>query len=199
MGTIAAGVAKGKADVVLISGHDGGTGASPLSSIKHAGLPWELGLPETHQVLVANDLRDRIRVQVDGQLKTGRDVAVAALLGAEEFSFGTAAVIASGCTMARACQLNTCPVGIATQKQELRKKFPQVAEWLMASYLFVAEETREWLASIGARTLDEIVGRVDLLQYNPRQHSQEFQQRMARPISTAEPPYIFTPTAQVVS
>jgi glutamate synthase (ferredoxin) len=165
VGTIAAGVAKAYADIVHISGHSGGTGASPLSSIKHAGMAWELGLAETQQVLVANDLRGRVRVRVDGGLKTGRHVVLAALLGAEEFSFGTAALIASGCIMARACHLNTCPVGIATQKQELRKKFPQVAEWVMAYFLFVAEETREWLASIGARTLDEIVGRVDLLEH----------------------------------
>ncbi len=164
VGTIAAGVAKAYADVIHISGHSGGTGASPLSSIKHAGLAWELGLAETQQVLVANELRGRVRLRVDGGFKTGRHVVVGALLGAEEFSFGTAALIASGCIMARACHLNTCPVGIATQKLELRKKFPQVAEWVMAYYLFVAQETREWLASIGARTLDEIVGRVDLLQ-----------------------------------
>jgi len=168
VGTIAAGVAKAYADVIHISGHSGGTGASPLSSIKHAGLAWELGLAETQQVLVANELRGRVRLRVDGGFKTGRHVVVGALLGAEEFSFGTAALIASGCIMARACHLNTCPVGIATQKQELRKKFPQVAEWVMAYYMFVAQETREWLASIGARSLDEIVGRVDLLKENQR-------------------------------
>ncbi len=175
VGTIAAGVAKAYSDIIHISGHSGGTGASPLSSIKHAGIAWELGLAETQQVLVANDLRGRVRLRVDGGLKTGRHVVIGALLGAEEFSFGTAAVIASGCIMARACHLNTCPVGIATQKQELRKKFPQVAEWVMAYYLFVAEETREWLASIGARTLDEVVGRVDLLQYDQRPMSHQFQ------------------------
>jgi glutamate synthase (ferredoxin) len=169
VGTIAAGVAKAYADIVHISGHSGGTGASPLSSIKHAGNAWEIGLAETQQVLVANDLRGRVRVRVDGGFKTGRHVVIGALLGAEEFSFGTAALIASGCIMARACHLNTCPVGIATQKQELRKKFPQVAEWVMAYYLFVAEETRAWLASIGARSLDEIVGRVDLLEQKTRQ------------------------------
>lgn len=168
VGTIAAGVAKAYADIVHISGHNGGTGASPLSSIKHAGVAWELGLAESQQVLVANDLRGRVRLRVDGGLKTGRHVVIGALLGAEEFSFGTAAVIASGCIMARACHLNTCPVGVATQKQELRKKFPQVAEWVMAYYLFVAEETRELLASLGAHTLEELVGRVDLLEYKPR-------------------------------
>ncbi len=199
VGTIAAGVAKAYADVIHMSGHSGGTGASPLSSIKHAGIAWELGLAETQQVLVANDLRGRVRLRVDGGLKTGRHVVVGALLGAEEFSFGTAAVIASGCIMARACHLNTCPVGIATQKQELRKKFPQVAEWVMAYYLFVAEETREWLASIGARTLDEIVGRVDLLQYQPRQRAQHFQQTIPASIPAAVTPYIFSPAAQVVN
>jgi glutamate synthase (ferredoxin) len=199
VGTIAAGVAKAYADVIHISGHSGGTGASPLSSIKHAGVAWELGLAETQQVLVANDLRGRVRVRVDGGLKTGRHVVVGALLGAEEFSFGTAAVIAGGCIMARACHLNTCPVGIATQKQELRKKFPQVAEWVMAYYLFVAQETREWLASIGARTLDEIIGRVDLLQYKPRGHSYEYRAPIPAPVPVAEPPYIFSPTAQVVN
>ncbi len=165
IGTVAAGVVKAYADVIHISGHSGGTGASPLSSIKHAGVAWELGLAETQQVLVANDLRGRVRLRVDGGFKTGRQVVMGALLGAEEFSFGTAALIASGCIMARACHLNTCPVGIATQKQELRKKFPQVAEWVMAYFMFVAQETREWLAALGARSLDEIVGRVDLLTY----------------------------------
>lgn len=181
VGTIAAGVAKAYADVIHISGHSGGTGASPLSSIKHAGLAWELGLAETQQVLVANDLRRRVRLRVDGGFKTGRHVVIGALLGAEEFSFGTAALIASGCIMARACHLNTCPVGIAAQKLELRKKFPQVAEWVMAYYLFVAQETREWLASIGARTLDEIVGRVDLLQ---RQETRDW--RLETPIAIAQ-------------
>lgn len=197
VGTIAAGVAKAYADVIHLSGHSGGTGASPLSSIKHAGIAWELGLAETQQVLVANDLRGRVRLRVDGGLKTGRHVVVGALLGAEEFSFGTAAVIASGCIMARACHLNTCPVGIATQKLELRKKFPQVAEWVMAYYLFVAEETREWLASIGARTLDEIVGRVDLLQYTPRPRSQQFQQTIPAP--AAATPFVFEPTVPVAN
>ncbi len=190
VGTIAAGVVKAYADVIHMSGHSGGTGASPLSSIKHAGIAWELGLAETQQVLVTNDLRGRVRLRVDGGLKTGRHVIIGALLGAEEFSFGTAAVIASGCIMARACHLNTCPVGVATQKQELRKKFPQVAEWVMAYYLFVAEETREWLASIGARTLDEIVGRVDLLHYVPRPRAQQFQQTIPAPIVAAAAPFV---------
>lgn len=195
VGTIAAGVAKAYADVIHLSGHSGGTGASPLSSIKHAGIAWELGLAETQQVLVANDLRGRVRLRVDGGLKTGRHVLVAALLGAEEFSFGTAAVIASGCIMARACHLNTCPVGIATQKLELRKKFPQMAEWVMAYYLFVAEETREWLASIGARSLDEIVGRVDLLRHAPHRHMEMRQPRGSEPISAPLSPFILAPAA----
>lgn len=167
VGTIAAGVSKGKADLVLISGHDGGTGASPLSSIKHAGLPWELGLPETHQVLVANDLRDRIRVQVDGQLKTGRDVAVAALLGAEEFGFATAPLIVSGCIMMRQCHTNTCPVGVATQDPELRKKFSGKPEYVVRYFFFVAEECRRIMAELGFRTINEMVGRADMLEFDP--------------------------------
>jgi glutamate synthase (ferredoxin) len=169
VGTIAAGVAKAFADVIQISGHSGGTGASPLSSIKHVGAPWELGLAETQQVLVANDLRARVKIRVDGGLKTARHVIIAALLGADEFSFGTAALVASGCVMARACHLNTCPVGIATQKEELCKKFPNQPEWVMVYFQFVAEETREFLASLGARSLDEIVGRVEWLRSATRE------------------------------
>ncbi len=164
VGTIAAGVVKGGADVVLISGHSGGTGASPLSSIKNAGLPWEIGLAETQQTLMLNDLRGRVRLRVDGGLRTGRDVVIAALLGADEFSFGTAALIAEGCVMARACHNNTCPVGIATQRPELRAKFPGTVEHVMAFMQFIAQEVREWLAQLGARSLDEVIGRVDLLQ-----------------------------------
>jgi glutamate synthase (NADPH/NADH) large chain len=164
VGTVAAGVAKGKADVVLISGYEGGTGASPLTSIKHAGLPWELGLAETQQILVANDLRGRIRVETDGQLKTGRDVVVAALLGAEEFGFASAALVASGCIMMRVCHLNTCPVGIATQDPRLRAKFAGKPEQVVNFFTFVAEEVRELMAEIGFRTIDEMVGRVDRLQ-----------------------------------
>ena len=164
VGTVAAGVAKGKADVVLISGDDGGTGASPLTSIKHAGMPWELGLAETQQVLVMNDLRGRIRVETDGQLKTGRDVAIAALLGAEEFGFATAALVASGCIMMRVCHLNTCPVGIATQDPVLRKKFAGKPEHVVNFMIFVAEELREIMAELGFRTVDEMVGRVDRLE-----------------------------------
>ncbi len=164
VGTVAAGVAKAKADVVLISGHDGGTGASPLTSIKHAGIPWELGLAETQQVLVMNDLRSRIRVETDGQLKTGRDVAIAALLGAEEYGFASAALVASGCIMMRVCHLNTCPVGIATQDPVLRKKFTGTPEHVIHFMTFVAEELREIMAELGFRTVDEMVGRVDKLE-----------------------------------
>ena len=163
VGTIAAGVSKAKADVVLISGHDGGTGASPLSSIKYAGAPWELGLAETQQVLVDNDLRSRIRVETDGQLKTGRDVAVAAMLGADEFGFATAALVAEGCIMMRKCHLNTCPVGIATQDKSLRKKFSGTPEQVINFMMFVAEELREIMAAMGVRTVQELTGRVDLL------------------------------------
>ena len=164
VGTVAAGVAKAHADVVLISGHDGGTGASPLTSIKHAGMPWELGLAETQQVLVLNNLRDRIVVQVDGQLKTGRDVVVAALLGAEEFGFSTAALVVSGCIMMRVCHLNTCPVGVATQDPELRKKFTGKPEFVENYFRFVAEDVRELMAELGFRTMDEMVGRADRLE-----------------------------------
>ena len=164
VGTIAAGVSKGHGDVVLISGHDGGTGASPESSIKHAGLPWELGVAETQQVLVANDLRGRIVVQTDGQLKTGRDVAIAALLGAEEFGMATAALIVNGCIMLRKCHLNTCSVGIATQDPELRKRFAGQPGHLVNYFYFVAEELREIMAEIGFRTVADMVGRVDKLE-----------------------------------
>ncbi|MHB8594560.1 MAG: glutamate synthase large subunit, partial [Acidimicrobiales bacterium] len=164
VGTVAAGVAKAKSDVVLISGHDGGTGASPLTSLKHAGIPWELGLAETQQTLVLNGLRDRIVVQVDGQLKTGRDVIVAALLGAEEFGFATAPLVVSGCIMMRVCHLDTCPVGIATQNPELRKRFAGKPEFVEHFFEFVAEEVREYLAALGLRSIEEAVGRVDLLE-----------------------------------
>ena len=163
VGTVAAGVAKGHGDVVLISGHDGGTGASPESSIKHAGLPWELGIAETQQVLVANGLRSRIVVQTDGQLKTGRDAVIAAMLGAEEFGFATAALVVSGCIMLRKCHLNTCSVGIATQDPILRKQFAGQPEHLVSYFTFVAEEMREIMAQSGFRTVAEMVGRVDAL------------------------------------
>jgi glutamate synthase domain-containing protein 2/glutamate synthase domain-containing protein 1/glutamate synthase domain-containing protein 3 len=164
VGTVAAGVAKAHADVVLISGDSGGTGASPLSSIRHAGIPWELGLAETHQVLVMNDLRGRIRVQTDGKLQTGRDVAIAALLGAEEFGFSTAPLIAMGCIMMRKCHLNTCPVGIATQDPALRARFAGAPENVINYFFFIAEQVRGHMASMGFRTFDEMVGRVDMLE-----------------------------------
>jgi glutamate synthase domain-containing protein 2/glutamate synthase domain-containing protein 1/glutamate synthase domain-containing protein 3 len=163
VGTVAAGVSKANADRVLISGHDGGTGASPLSSIQSAGVPWEIGLAETQQTLLLNDLRSRIKVQTDGQLKTGRDVVIAAMLGADEMGFSTAPLIATGCIMMRACHLNTCPVGIATQDPELRKRFKGTPEHVVNFFFFVAEEVREILASLGVRTLDEAIGRTDLL------------------------------------
>jgi len=163
VGTVAAGVSKANADRVLIAGHDGGTGASPLSSIQAAGIPWEIGLAETQQTLLLNDLRSRIVVQTDGQLKTGRDVVIAALLGADEMGFSTAPLIATGCIMMRACHLNTCPVGIATQDPELRKRFKGTPEHVVNFFFFVAEEVREILASLGLRSLDEAIGRVDLL------------------------------------
>ena len=164
VGTVAAGVAKANADHVLISGHDGGTGASPLSSILFAGAPWEIGLAETQQTLVLNDLRSRIWVQTDGQLKTGRDVVVAALLGADEMGFATAPLIATGCVMMRACHLNTCPVGIATQDPELRKRFAGEPEHVVNFMFFVAEEARRIMARLGIRRFEDLVGRVDLLE-----------------------------------
>jgi glutamate synthase (ferredoxin) len=164
VGTIAAGVAKGHADVVLISGHDGGTGASPQTSIKHAGLPWELGLAETHQTLVLNNLRSRIAVETDGQLKTGRDVVIATLLGAEEFGFATTALVTLGCIMMRVCHLDTCPVGVATQNPELRKKFAGDPAHVVNFMRFIAQEMREHMAELGFRTINEMVGRSDKLE-----------------------------------
>jgi glutamate synthase (NADPH/NADH) large chain len=163
VGTVAAGVSKAHADVVLISGHDGGTGAAPLTSLKHAGAPWELGLAETQQTLLRNKLRDRITVQADGQLKTGRDVIIAALLGAEEYGFATAPLVVSGCVLMRVCHLNTCPVGVATQNPELRKRFSGKPEFVVNFFEFIAEEVREYLSLLGVRSLDEIIGRTDLL------------------------------------
>jgi len=163
VGTVAAGVSKAHADVVLISGHDGGTGASPLTSLKHAGAPWELGLAETQQTLMLNGLRDRIVVQVDGQMKTGRDVVIAALLGAEEFGFATAPLVVSGCVMMRVCHLDTCPVGVATQNPELRKRFSGKPEFVENFFEYIAEEVREWLAKLGFHTLEEAIGQVELL------------------------------------
>ncbi len=164
VGTVAAGVSKAHADVVLISGHDGGTGASPLTSLKHAGAPWELGLAETQQTLLLNGLRDRIVVQTDGQLKTGRDVVIAALLGAEEFGFATAPLVVSGCVMMRVCHLDTCPVGVATQNPELRKRFSGKPEFVETFFQYVAEEVREYLAQLGFRSIEEAVGRIEMLE-----------------------------------
>ena len=163
VGTIAAGVAKAKADVILISGHNGGTGASPATSIKYAGLPWEMGLTEAHQVLSMNNLRERVTLRTDGGLRTGRDIVMAAMLGAEEYGIGTAALIAMGCIMVRQCQSNTCPVGVCTQNEALREKFTGNADKVVNLITFYAQEVRELLAQIGARSLDEVIGRADLL------------------------------------
>ncbi len=145
--------------MILVSGHDGGTGAAPLTSIKHAGLPWELGLAETHQVLIKNNLRGRVRVQTDGQLKTGRDVAIAALLGAEEYGFATSSLVVLGCIMMRACHSNTCPVGVATQDPRLRGRFAGKVEELINFFTFIAQDLREIMAELGFRSIDEMVGR----------------------------------------
>jgi len=163
IGTVACGVAKAGADVVQISGNDGGTGASPLSSIKHAGSPWELGLTEAHSALMNNKLRDRVTIRVDGGIRTGRDVAVAAMLGGEEYGFGTIAMIAEGCVMARVCHLNTCPVGVTSQKEELRKKFPGTPEHVVNFFMFVGEEVRQIMAHLGYSKFEDIIGRADLL------------------------------------
>ena len=163
VGTVAAGVSKAHADLVLIKRHDGGTGASPISSIRHAGTPWECGLSETQQVLVMNDLRSRIKVQVDGKLMTGRDVAIGALLGAEEFGFSTMPLVSMGCIMMRKCHLNTCPVGIATQDPELRKKFEGKPENVINFFFFIAEELRQIMSELGFRRVEEMVGQVDKL------------------------------------
>jgi glutamate synthase (NADPH/NADH) large chain/glutamate synthase (ferredoxin) len=193
VGTIAAGVAKAYADVILISGHDGGTGASPLSSIKHAGVPWEIGLAETQQVLVLNDLRGRALLRTDGGLKTARDVVVAAMLGAEEYGFGTAAVVAIGCKMARQCHLNTCPVGVATQREDLRAKFDGTPDMAVAFFTHLAEEVREILAELGFRSLQEIIGRTDLLEQvqdtaNPRANMVDLSAVLAQVDPTGERP-----------
>jgi glutamate synthase (NADPH/NADH) large chain len=163
IGTIAAGVAKANADVILISGHSGGTGASPQSSIKYAGTPWEMGLSEVHQVLTLNGLRHRVKLRTDGGIKTGRDVVMAAMLGAEEYGIGTASLVAMGCILVRQCHSNTCPVGVCSQNPALREKFTGTPEKVVNLFSFVAEEVREILASLGARSLNEVVGRTDLL------------------------------------
>lgn len=170
VGTVAAGVAKGHADVILISGHDGGTGASPQTSIKHAGLPWELGLAEAHQTLVLNDLRSRVTLETDGQIKTGRDLAIAALLGAEEYGFGTSALITLGCIMMRVCHLDTCPVGVATQNPELRHKYEGDPQYVVNFMKFIAQDLREYMAKLGFRTVDEMVGRTDKLKQKKVDH-----------------------------
>ncbi len=189
VGTVAAGVAKAYADYVLISGHNGGTGASPLSSIKHAGSPWELGLAETQTILMRNRLRERIEVRVDGGLRTGRDVVIAALLGAESFGFGTATVVALGCAMARQCHLNTCPTGIATQRADLRAKFRGTPEQVVAYFTFIAEDVRRIMAALGARRLDDLIGRVELLRRierpeSPRARSLDLSLLLAAPSAT---------------
>src|SRR3712207_2209423 len=167
VGTVAAGVAKAMADHVTISGFEGGTGASPLTSLTHAGLPWEIGLAETQQTLVLNGLRGRISVQADGGLRTGRDVAVAAILGADEFGFATAPLVAAGCIMMRKCHLNTCPVGVATQDPLLRKRFTGQPEHVINYFFYVAEELREIMASLGVRKVEEMIGRPELLDARP--------------------------------
>ena len=188
VGTVAAGVAKGKSDLVLISGDTGGTGASPLSSIKYAGLPWELGLSESHQVLVDNNLRSRIRVQTDGQIKTGRDVAIAFLLGADEVGMATLPLIAMGCIMMRKCHLNTCPVGIATQDETLRKKFAGKPEYVVNLCFFIAEEVREIMAELGFRTVNEMIGRADMLEYDPLpEHWKAKKLDLSRVLALAKP------------
>lgn len=163
VGTVAAGVAKAGAQVILISGYDGGTGAAPRNSIYNAGLPWELGLAEAHQTLIANGLRNKVIVETDGKLMSGRDVAIAAMLGAEEFGFATAPLVTMGCVMMRVCNLDTCPVGVATQNPELRKRFKGKPEYVVNFMKFIAQELREYMAKLGVRTVDELVGRSDLL------------------------------------
>ncbi len=169
IGTVACGVAKANADVIQISGGDGGTGASPLSSIKHAGCPWEMGLAEAHSALLTNGLRDRVTLRVDGGIRTGRDIAIAAMMGAEEFGFGTIAMIAEGCVMARVCHLNTCPVGVTSQKEELRKKFPGTPEHVVNFFQFVAEEIRNVMAHLGYSKFEDLIGRADLLKSDSAQ------------------------------
>ena len=192
VGTIAAGVTKAKADVVLIAGHDGGTGASPISSIKHAGLPWELGLPETHQTLVKNKLRSRVVVQTDGQLKTGRDIAIATLLGAEEWGVATAALIVEGCIMMRKCHLNTCPVGVATQDPELRKRFTGNPDHVVSFFKFITEELREIMAELGFRTVDEMVGQVECLEQKKDIKHWKYSKLDLSPVLYKEPASLYT-------
>jgi len=192
VGTIAAGVAKAKADVILISGHDGGTGASPISSIRHAGLPWELGLAETHQTLVRNKLRSRVVVQADGQMKTGRDIAVAALLGAEEWGIATAALVVEGCILMRKCHLNTCPVGVATQDPELRKRFSGNADHVVNFFKFIVQELREIMAELGFKTVNEMIGHVDSLQQRENVWHWKYRRLDLSPILYKEPASLYT-------
>ncbi len=196
VGTIAAGVTKAKADVVLISGYDGGTGASPVSSIKHAGLPWELGLAETQQTLVKNKLRSRVVVQADGQMKTGRDIAIAALLGAEEWGVATAALVVEGCIMMRKCHLNTCPVGVATQDPELRKRFTGDPDHVVNFFRFIVQELREIMAELGFRTVNEMVGQVDCLEMRDNITHWKYSKLDLSPVLYKEPASIYTPLYQ---
>src|SRR5438067_2134453 len=192
VGTIAAGVAKAKADVILISGHDGGTGASPISSIRHAGLPWELGLAETHQTLVRNKLRSRVVVQADGQMKTGRDIAIAALLGAEEWGIATAALVVEGCILMRKCHLNTCPVGVATQDPELRKRFRGNPDHVVNFFKFIVQELREIMAELGFRTVNEMIGHVDSLQQREDVWHWKYRRLDLSPVLYKEPASLYT-------
>ncbi len=197
VGTVAAGVAKAYADVILVSGHDGGTGASPLSSIKSAGSSWEIGLAETHQVLMMNGLRNRVTLRTDGGMKTGRDIIIAAMLGAEEYNFGTAAMIAASCAMFRVCHLNTCPVGVATQRGDLRAKYKGTPENVITYFNAVAEDVRAYLAQLGFRKMDDLIGRVDLLQQiddpeNPKTRMVNLSGLLHDPDPTAESPRIHT-------
>src|SRR5436189_2468802 len=193
VGTIAAGVTKAKADVVLISGHDAGTGASPVSPIRHAGLPWELGLAETHQTLVKNKLRSRVVVQADGQMKTGRDIAIATLLGAEEWGVATAALIVEGCIMMRKCHLNTCPVGVATQDPELRKRFTGDPDHVVNFFRFMVQELREIMAELGFKTVNEMIGQVDCLQVKENINHWKFSKLDLSPILYKEPSSPYEP------
>jgi len=197
VGTVAAGVAKGHADMILISGGDGGTGAAPLSSIHHTGLPWELGLSETHQTLVLNNLRSRVRVQTDGQIRTGRDIAIAAILGAEEYGFATAALIVLGCVMLRHCNLGNCSVGIATQNELLRQRFNGKVEYLVNYFKFVAEELREIMAHLGIRKIDDMIGKTELLEVNEeildwKSKDIDFQNILFKPEVQDDTPIIFS-------
>ncbi len=192
VGTIAAGVAKAKADVILIAGHDGGTGASPISSIKHAGLPWELGLAESHQTLLKNKLRSRVVLQADGQMRTGKDIAIATLLGAEEWGIATAALVVEGCIMMRKCHLNTCPVGVATQDPELRKRFTGNADHVVNFFRFITEDLREIMAELGFRTINEMVGQVDYLEARPDITHWKYRNLDLSPVLYKEPASLYT-------